>query len=394
MRLPNAWVVAGLAACLGAALGGGIAVVEAALRPWAAGDVSAASRRSGPQPRVAVPETAFMFGSVGLGEKDSHEFLIRNTGEAPLELTRGTTSCSCTVSDFEASEGGSATAKVVPPGGTTKLRVTWRGKGPGGHFRQEASVLTNDPNEPRITFTVQGIVTKTFKLSPPVIALPRLTANEGHRETVKVFSFGTEAPRVESLTLTDEKTAPFFTVAWEAMEADAIAAEPAATGGFQVSVEIRPGIPLGAFQQTISAVFRTPEEVRVEIPVQGSISGDLSLAGPRWDSTRETLLLGSIPGRIGGQAALFLTAKGAHRHAVRPVVEEVVPASLQVVVGEAKPVGSGNVIRIPLEITIPPGSAPANHICSPQAPAGKIVLRTGHPDSPVLTIPVCVVVEP
>jgi hypothetical protein len=132
----------------------------------------------------------------------------------------------------------------------------------------------------------------------------------------------------------------------------------------------------------------------VEIPVQGSISGDLSLAGPRWDSTRETLLLGSIPGRIGGQAALFLTAKGAHRHAVRPVVEEVVPASLQVVVGEAKPVGSGNVIRIPLEITIPPGSAPANHICSPQAPAGKIVLRTGHPDSPVLTIPVCVVVEP
>lgn len=394
MRLPNAWVVAGVAACLGAAVGGGIAVVEAALRPWAAGDISGSARRTGPQPHAEVPEKTFTFGSVGIGEKGSHEFLIRNTGDAPLELTRGSTSCSCTVSDFDESEGGSAAARVVPPGGATKLRVTWKGKGQGGAFRQEASVLTNDPNEPRIAFTVQGTVTTTFKLSPPAIALPKLTANEGHRETVKVFTFGTEPPEVESLTLSDEKTAPFFGLSWEALAADAVGAEPAATGGFQVTVEMRPGIPLGAFRQTIIAVFRSPQEVTVEIPVEGSISGDMSLAGPRWDSSRETLLLGSVPGRIGAQTSLFLTAKGPHRDAVRPVVEEVVPASLQVVVGGAKPIGSGNVIRIPLDITIPPGSAPANHICSPQAPGGKIVLRTGHPDSPILTIPVCVVVEP
>ena len=98
--------------------------------------------------------------------------------------------------------------------------------------------------------------------------------------------------------------------------------------------------------------------------------------------------------RAGTQAQIFLTVKGPHRAAVKPVVRQVVPESLQVVVGEGKPVGSGNVIRIPIGITIPPGSPPANHICSTQAPAGRIVLDTGHPDSPELIIRVCVAIAP
>jgi hypothetical protein len=71
-----------------------------------------------------------------------------------------------------------------------------------------------------------------------------------------------------------------------------------------------------------------------------------------------------------------------------------VPESLEVTVGEAVPVGSGAVLRIPIEIVIPPGSRGVNHICSEQAPAGRIVLATGHPDSPTLSIPVCVAIGP
>ena len=105
-------------------------------------------------------------------------------------------------------------------------------------------------------------------------------------------------------------------------------------------------------------------------------------------------MLGTVSSRSGSQTNLFLTAKGPHRADVKPIVRTVVPDSLEVVVGEGRPVGSGNVIRIPLSITIPPGSAPANHMCSPQAPAGRIVLDTGLPDSPALTIPVCVTITP
>jgi len=395
MRLPNAWVVAGIAACMGAVVGGGIAIMEAASLPWRAGDFSPSGvRPSGPSPTVDVPETQFAFGTVGVGAKGFHEFLIRNMGEAPLELTRGATSCTCTVSDFEETEGGSSNVKVVPPGGSTKLKVEWRGKGDGGPFRQQASVLTNDPRRPQIAFVVEGTVIPIYYAVPKAITLPKLSAGTSEQATVRIVTFGKEPPTVDSLTLDNQETAQFYSLASTPLEPAEFAAETGGTGGFEISVDIRPGLPIGPLRQTIKAVFRLPEEVTAEIPVEGSVSGDLALVGQAWDSSREALMLGTVSSRSGSQTSLFLTAKGPHRAEVKPVVREVVPDSLQVVVGEGRPVGSGNVIRVPLSITIPPGSRPVNHVCSPQAPAGRIVLDTGHPDSPTLTISVCVTIIP
>jgi len=395
MRLPSAWVIAGVAACLGAAVGGGIATLEASIRPWRAGDFSVGTQTpAGPTPKVDVPETQFSFGTVAVGAEGSHEFVIRNTGEAPLELTKGATSCTCTVSDFEESEGGSKDAKVVQPGESTKLNVQWRGKGNGGPFRQQASVLTNDPQRPQIAFVVEGTVVPTYKAVPAFITLPKLSTSSSERATVTIFTFGKEQPTIDSLSLTEEKTAQFYSLASAPLEPEGIAAESGAVGGFRITADIRPGLPIGTLRQTIKVVFRMPEEVIAEIPIEGSVSGDLALAGKAWDSSREALLLGTVSGRSGLETSVFLTVKGPHRADVRPVVREVVPEGLHVVIGEGKPVGSGNVIRIPLTITVPPGSAPANHIGSEQAPAGKIVLDTGHPDSPTFTIPVCVAIIP
>ena len=395
MRLPNAWIVAGAAAFLGAAVGGGLATLEAAMRPWRAGDFAIANASpNGPAPKVEVPETQFTFGTVGVGAKGTHEFIIRNVGAAPLELTKGATSCTCTVSDFEESEGGSKDAKVVRPGESTKLQVQWRGKGDGGPFRQQASVLTNDPARPQIAFVVEGTVVPTFKAVPNAITLPKLSTGSSEQATVTVFTFGKEQPAIESLSLTEENTSTFYSLNSTALEPSEITAEAGATGGFRITVDIRPGLPIGPLRQTVKIVFRMPEEVVAEIPLEGSVSGDIALAGTAWDSSREALMLGTVSSRTGSQSNLFLTAKGPHRADVKPVVREVVPDSLQIVVGEGKPVGSGSVIRIALSITIPPGSKPSNHNCSAQAPAGKIVLDTGHPDSPTLTIPVCVTIAP
>ena len=65
-----------------------------------------------------------------------------------------------------------------------------------------------------------------------------------------------------------------------------------------------------------------------------------------------------------------------------------------VIATEDEPLGTGGAIRIPIDIVIPPDSRAVNHLCSQQGPAGRIVLATGHPDSPEFTIPVCVAVGP
>jgi len=88
-------------------------------------------------------------------------------------------------------------------------------------------------------------------------------------------------------------------------------------------------------------------------------------------------------------------AKGPGRDQVRPAVKEVIPAGLEVLeveVAPPQPIGDGGLIRIGLTLSISSGSATANNLCTEAATAGKIVLETGHPDTPELTIPVCVAI--
>ncbi len=393
----NAWVVAGFAAVAGAVIGGGQAALEAALRPWRIGDFGPAALQTpaSEAPIAEVPETRHEFGTIGTGAEGTHEFLIRNAGSKPLVLTRGATSCSCTVSDFESTEGGEEGArKEIPPAGSTRVRLKWRGKGAGGPFRQQATVFTNDPRRPEIAFVIEGTVVPTWKALPDSIVLPAIAAGAGGRADVKLFTYGSSPPEVDELTVTDAQNAQFFKLASQPLSAAEIGAEKGATGGLTISMQIEPGLPLGPIRQTLKARLRIPEDITAEIPVEGTVSGALALAGGAWDSSRQALLLGTVSGRTGSRTEVFLTAKGPHALAVKPSVREVVPGSLAVEVGAGKPVGEKGMVRIPISITVPPGSPPANHRCSDQGPAGRIVLDTGHPETPVFSIPVCVVIGP
>ena len=397
MREPSAWIVAVFAAALGGAIGGGSAALDATLRPWRLGDFGPGVLEApkGDVSKAEVPETTHAFGTIGSGAEGEHEFVIANTGSAPLTLTKGATSCSCTVSDFEAADGAAENAKkIVAPGSTTKVRLKWRGKGSGGPFRQQATVFTNDPRRPEISFVIEGTVVPTWKAVPESIVLSQVSAGAAVQATARIFTFGKELPRIGKLSTADPQTSQFFSLSSTPLAPAEIAAETGATGGFLLGVDVKPGLPIGPLRQTITIELRIPEKLVVELPLEGSVAGDLALAGTAWDSSRQAVLLGTVSGQIGSHAQLFLIAKGPHRTAVKPIVREVVPGSLVVEVGDGKPVGSGGVIRIPLSITIPPGSPPANHRCSQQAPAGRIVLDTGHPDSPTLSIPVCIAIGP
>jgi hypothetical protein len=388
--------VAAAAVVIGIVLGVGGASLRATLTPWRIGDLAPeVGEPPADAPRAEVPEARHAFGTVGTGATGSHRFEIRNAGAGPLTLTRGSTSCSCTVSDFETSAGGDSQArKVVPPGERTFVTVQWKGKPPGGPFRQQVTINTDDPRRPEIVFEVEGTVIPTWRAVPDTIVLTGLTASSSQQASTTIFTYGEELPEVARVEVESPQAAQFFTASWSPLSAEELADETAATGGFRVALEIEPGLPLGRLREMLRIEFTMPEEVIAEVPIEGSVGGDLVLVGQGWDSSRQALMLGTVSSRTGLRRRLFLTVKGPHREIVKPRFEEAVPASLNVSIGEGRPIGEGNVIRIPIDLVIPPGSRPVNHICSEQAAAGRIVLATGHPDSPTLTIPVCVVVGP
>ncbi len=43
---------------------------------------------NGPAPKISFPEISYDFGTINQGEIVSHTFVVKNTGDAPLELIR------------------------------------------------------------------------------------------------------------------------------------------------------------------------------------------------------------------------------------------------------------------------------------------------------------------
>lgn len=106
------------------------------------------SKSSGAQ--IEATETEFDFGTIK--EVDgpvSHTFTIKNTGTAPLVLTRVAASCGCTKPEFE-------TAPIAP-GKTSTVKVTYNPAGRPGQFVKTISIYSNGKDGSYI-LRIKGVV--------------------------------------------------------------------------------------------------------------------------------------------------------------------------------------------------------------------------------------------
>ena len=394
IRFPNPWLVATAAGLLGSLTGISTAVIMAASTPLrTAATATTGLAAEGPQPQLETDATVHEFGRVAVGGSGSHEFTIRNTGDAPLVLTKGATSCTCTVSDFSGPGSGDGSSRTVPPGSSTTVRIEWKGKGGGGPFRQRATILTNDPKRPEVAFSIEGQVVPLWRAEPSVIALTGLSASSPTETTAALFTFGAAAAELIDCRVVADKLTDLVTVSAEPLPPDTVERETGATGGFGLTLQFATGLPLGKLRGDVETIIRLDgEELTITIPLEGTVTGDFTVVGQAWDKRAKAVRLGTVSRREGLVTKLFVMAKGPGRDQVRPAVKEVIPAGLEVEVAPPQPIGDGGLIRIGLTLSISSGSATANNLCTEAATAGKIVLETGHPDTPELTIPVCVAI--
>lgn len=111
------------------------------------------SRMTGPDslnaPAIRISETDIDL-SVPLAKKKkvSHDILISNTGKSPLVISK--------LQVFNSSVGVSLKKTVVPPGGTTKLKVTIH-KHDTGNKKHHLRILmiTNDPMRPKVEINIK-----------------------------------------------------------------------------------------------------------------------------------------------------------------------------------------------------------------------------------------------
>lgn len=99
---------------------------------------------------ISVIEKEFNFGTIKESDgKVSHAFKIKNTGTAPLVLTRVLSPCGCTVPTYS--------KEPIAPGKETSLIVTYNPQGRVHPFVKTISIYSNGKEGPEV-ITIRGEV--------------------------------------------------------------------------------------------------------------------------------------------------------------------------------------------------------------------------------------------
>ncbi|MEZ6126345.1 MAG: DUF1573 domain-containing protein [Planctomycetaceae bacterium] len=247
--------------------------------------------KSGPWPKVTVEETHFEFGDMAVGTEREHTFVLRNDGEADLELVAGQPTCKCTA--FELSK------KTVKPGESSELLVRWIGKFKDQMFQHGGPVYTNDPERESVRFTVAGIVDADFEVQPTEKwNVGEIVSDQAGSMDAVVFSKIHDDFKITSI----ESDSPMVTTEISELTAeDMQKVHLTADAAFKVKVTVSKDVPPG-FLESHLAVGTSHSSTPFTITVTAHKAGPIRiLPTPGVDFSEAThgLRLGQFPASEG-----------------------------------------------------------------------------------------------
>jgi len=148
---------------------------------------------------ISCEEVVYDFGTIV--ESDgltSHTFVIKNTGDAPLVITRVTASCGCTTPEW--------TKIPIEPGTSGDVRITYDPKGRPGPFRKKIAVYSNG-KKGSFTLTIKGTVVKE-PIAPPVTYSFRIGDLKIQSDQIDFKNLLEDETRGEKLTIKNEGKVP------------------------------------------------------------------------------------------------------------------------------------------------------------------------------------------
>lgn len=331
-----------------------------------------ASNANAGVPRIeVVGGTEYKFGSMLHGATESHDFVVRNLGDAPLKLNITGSTCKCTVGELEKS--------LLPPGEETTVSMTWTAQSVRVDFGQSATLETNDPLNSELKLTVRGKIADSFVMQPQELNLGDIPRSEGLTTSFFVFAYIDDAEELRDLTWTNTRAKDKVDLEYKKIPIDSekFPKHADAKSAFEVTVTLEPGMPLGSIGSRIQ--FRTNKEEKIgtlDVTAIGRVVGDVAIfGGSAYDPKLATLKLGNVKSSDGASATLMLSIQGEAKESIKPEISSVEPSqSLKVFFGEPKDMGNRKIYPITFEVPVGaplayfPGTASDNF--------GKVVIKT------------------
>ena len=298
-------------------------------------------------PRIVFGEPAFDFGKVEQGEQVTHMFRFTNQGGQDLRIESVKTSCGCTAAMIS--------AEVIPPGQEGTISATFDTTHFSGEKAKGITVYSNDPLQPVATLTLQGEITIEVAVEPAQLYLGRVRRGEETTQTVEVFYDANKPIEIAKV----ENSHPSVHVQTEELSKEG-------KKGKKLLVTLKKDAPLGRLNDQITVTTTSPKKPVVEIPVFGSIEGDMLVLPPQ-------VSFGVI--RRGESKTQEISIKN---RGTKPVQVVRIHNSSAEVVAELTPVKPGEEYRVTLRTK---GESKPGRI------QGEIQVFTDHPEEKVLTIP-------
>jgi hypothetical protein len=102
--------------------------------------------------KISFAQNTFDFGTIKQGESVSYEYNFTNTGKSNLIIRKVTAACGCTAAI--------TTADMIPAGKTGTIKTTFNSAGKMGQQNKTITVITNDPENPKVILWIKGEITE------------------------------------------------------------------------------------------------------------------------------------------------------------------------------------------------------------------------------------------
>jgi hypothetical protein len=335
------------------------------------GPVYSAGDMSGPQPKVEVEEPLIHdFGVMAQQDKGSHSWKVTNTGEGELEMWMDHSTCKCTIAKLKSSDGKTKPKVVLKPGETTTIDLEWETKSTQNAFLQSATIATNDPTRPLFQLDAKGTV------HPPVVVFPQdmirfdgISNEESNTRRIGVFSHDRPATKITKLSTTRPELLVTKLSAFDEQDRKQLNVK---SGGYRVDVELKPGMPVGTYQDELVIETDHPLRPLIKVPIAIRTTGPISVVPL-------ALRLTDVTSKNGAHRELAILVRGA-----RPTNFEIEykPAKLDVSI-KPSDTQKGRYI---LQIDVPPGTQSGQI-------DDVIIIKTDHPHAQQIKVPVNILIS-
>lgn len=319
-------------------------------------------------PRLTIVEPIKDYGTIPKGEKLDWAFVVKNTGDADLQIVSAKPGCGCTVADFD---------KVIKPGQTGKVTAHVDTTAFAGPIAKTVTLETNDPTTPTSQLTIHAIVKPYVEAFPAGFVRFNLLQGEVDAQSVVLYSEEEEPFAVSKIELpidpaTNEPVKWVSATYEKVAEADK-APNVGRTGQDQYRVKITVGGPdakLGPLSDKVHIVTTSKHQPDYFVSLSGVVR-------PPFRVEPTVLNFGEVsPADVA--ATRMVTLRSNNLKAPETFVVSKAESSIPMVVTSVKPTANKGEYEVSLQIA---------KDAKPGDVDGSVKIYTNDKMTPVVTVP-------